>query len=45
VNLNITGRDVVRSKLILANTAKTYIADVTEFDWSFYRSVRCRQLV
>jgi multiple sugar transport system substrate-binding protein len=35
VNLDITGWDAVRSKLIVANTAKTYIADVTEFDWSF----------
>jgi multiple sugar transport system substrate-binding protein len=35
VNLNITGWDAVRAKLIVANTAKTYIADVTEFDWSF----------
>jgi multiple sugar transport system substrate-binding protein len=35
VNLNVTGWDAVRSKLIVANTARTYIADVTEFDWSF----------
>lgn len=35
VHLDITGWDAVRSKLIVANTAKTYIADVTEFDWSF----------
>ena len=35
VNLDVTGWDAVRSKLIVANTAKTYIADVTEFDWSF----------
>jgi len=35
VDLDITGWDAVRSKLIVANTAKTYIADVTEFDWSF----------
>jgi multiple sugar transport system substrate-binding protein len=35
VNLDITGWDAVRSKLIVANTAKAYIADVTEFDWSF----------
>jgi multiple sugar transport system substrate-binding protein len=35
VNLTVTGWDAVHSKLIVANTAKTYIADVTEFDWSF----------
>jgi multiple sugar transport system substrate-binding protein len=29
------GWDNVKSKLIVANTASTYIADVTEFDWSF----------
>lgn len=29
------GWDNVKSKLIVANTAGTYIADVTEFDWSF----------
>src|SRR3954451_5812287 len=35
VNYTVTGWDAVHSKLIVANTAKTYIADVTEFDWSF----------
>src|SRR6478672_6316447 len=35
VNFTVTGWDAVHSKLIVANTAKTYIADVTEFDWSF----------
>ncbi len=29
------GWDNVKSKLIVANTAGTYIADVTEFDWTF----------
>src|SRR5579864_4167992 len=28
------GWDNVKAKLIVANTASTYIADVTEFDWS-----------
>jgi multiple sugar transport system substrate-binding protein len=32
---NTAGWDNVKSKLIVANTAGTYIADVTEFDWSF----------
>jgi multiple sugar transport system substrate-binding protein len=35
VNFTVTGWDAVHSKLIVANTAKTYIADVAEFDWSF----------
>jgi multiple sugar transport system substrate-binding protein len=35
VNYTVTGWDALHSKLIVANTAKTYIADVTEFDWSF----------
>lgn len=35
VNFNVTGWDAVHSKLIVANTAKTFVADVTEFDWSF----------
>jgi multiple sugar transport system substrate-binding protein len=35
VNYTVTGWDAVHSKLIVANTAKTYIADVAEFDWSF----------
>ncbi len=35
VNYTVTGWDALHAKLIVANTAKTYIADVTEFDWSF----------
>ncbi|HEX8935859.1 MAG TPA: extracellular solute-binding protein, partial [Pseudonocardiaceae bacterium] len=35
VSVNVTNWDAVHSKLIVANTAKAYIADVTEFDWSF----------
>jgi multiple sugar transport system substrate-binding protein len=35
VNFTVAGWDAVHSKLVVANTAKTYIADVTEFDWSF----------
>lgn len=35
VNFNVTSWDAVHSKLIVANTAKTYVADVAEFDWSF----------
>jgi multiple sugar transport system substrate-binding protein len=35
VSLNVTNWDSVHSKLVVANTAKTYVADVTEFDWSF----------
>ncbi|MGB6161742.1 MAG: extracellular solute-binding protein [Pseudonocardiaceae bacterium] len=35
VSVNVAGWDAVRAKLIVANTAKTYVADVTEFDWSF----------
>jgi multiple sugar transport system substrate-binding protein len=35
VNFNVAGWDAVHSKLVVANTASTYIADVTEFDWSF----------
>src|SRR5215211_6169850 len=35
VTLNTAGWDAVHSKLIVANTAGTSIADVTEFDWSF----------
>src|SRR6476661_6065022 len=35
VNYVRTGWDATHSKLIVANTAKTYIADVAEFDWSF----------
>jgi ABC-type glycerol-3-phosphate transport system substrate-binding protein len=33
VNYVRTGWDATHSKLIVANTAKTYIADVAEFDW------------
>lgn len=33
--VNVTSWDAVHSKLVVAHTAKTYIADVTEFDWSF----------
>ncbi|MGB6163124.1 MAG: extracellular solute-binding protein, partial [Pseudonocardiaceae bacterium] len=35
VSVNVTNWDAVHSKLIVANTAKTYVADVTDFDWSF----------
>jgi multiple sugar transport system substrate-binding protein len=35
VNYVVTGWDATHSKLVVANTAKTYIADVAEFDWSF----------
>ena len=35
VNYVVTGWDATHTKLIVANTAKTYIADVAEFDWSF----------
>ncbi|MEI8057538.1 MAG: extracellular solute-binding protein [Actinomycetes bacterium] len=35
VKLETTGWDAVQSKLIVANTAQTYVADVAEFDWSF----------
>jgi multiple sugar transport system substrate-binding protein len=35
VTYNTTSWDNVKSKLIVANTAGTNIADVTEFDWSF----------
>jgi multiple sugar transport system substrate-binding protein len=35
VNVNVASWDAVHAKLIVANTAKTYVADVTEFDWSF----------
>jgi len=35
VSVEVTSWDAVRSKLVVANTAKTYVADVTEFDWSF----------
>src|SRR5438445_7860174 len=35
VNYVVTGWDATHSKLVVANTAHTYIADVAEFDWSF----------
>jgi multiple sugar transport system substrate-binding protein len=35
VNYVVIGWDANRAKLIVANTAKTYIADVAEFDWSY----------
>jgi multiple sugar transport system substrate-binding protein len=35
VSVDVTNWDAVHSKLIVANTAKTYVADVTDFDWSF----------
>ena len=35
VQYNTSAWDGVASKLVVANQAGTYIADVTEFDWSF----------
>jgi multiple sugar transport system substrate-binding protein len=35
VNYVRTGWDATHNKLLVANEAKTYIADVAEFDWSF----------
>ena len=35
VNYVQLGWDATHSKLVVANTAKEYIADVAEFDWSF----------
>jgi multiple sugar transport system substrate-binding protein len=35
VEYNVAGWDSVASKLVVAHQAGTYIADVTEFDWSF----------
>jgi multiple sugar transport system substrate-binding protein len=35
VNYTVAGWDAVHSKLVVANTAKSYVGDVTEFDWSF----------
>jgi multiple sugar transport system substrate-binding protein len=35
VNYVRTGWDATHNKLVVANTAHTYIADVAEFDWSF----------
>ncbi len=35
VNYVVTGWDATHTKLVVANTGRTYIADVAEFDWSF----------
>jgi multiple sugar transport system substrate-binding protein len=35
VNYVVTGWDATHNKLLVANEAKSYIADVAEFDWSF----------
>lgn len=35
VNYVVTGWDQTHNKLVVANTAQTYVADVAEFDWSF----------
>lgn len=35
VNYVVTGWDATHTKLIVANEAQSYIADVAEFDWSF----------
>ena len=35
VNYVVTGWDQTHNKLVVANTAHTYVADVAEFDWSF----------
>ena len=35
VNYVRTGWDATHNKLLVANQARTYIADVAEFDWSF----------
>jgi multiple sugar transport system substrate-binding protein len=35
VSVDVTNWDAVHSKLIVANIAKAYVADVTDFDWSF----------
>ena len=35
VQYNTSAWDGIASKLVVANQAGTYIADVTEFDWSF----------
>jgi multiple sugar transport system substrate-binding protein len=35
VNFHEIEWDALKAKLLTANSAKTYIADVTEFDWSF----------
>src|SRR4051794_6752025 len=35
VDYVVTGWDATHNKLLVANEAKSYIADVAEFDWSF----------
>ncbi|MGZ4430420.1 MAG: ABC transporter substrate-binding protein [Gaiellales bacterium] len=35
VSYVVTGWDQTHNKLVVANTAQTYVADVAEFDWSF----------
>jgi multiple sugar transport system substrate-binding protein len=35
VKYNVAGWEAVASKLVVAHQAGTYIADVTDFDWSF----------
>src|SRR5690348_4396934 len=35
VNYVVTGWDQTHNKLLVANEAQTYLADVAEFDWSF----------
>ena len=35
VEYNVAGWDSVAQKLVVAHQAGTYVADVTEFDWSF----------
>ncbi len=35
VNYQVIDWDATHDKLVVANTAKTYVADVAEFDWSF----------
>src|SRR6478735_6311198 len=35
VNYVVTGWDATHNKLLVANEAQTYLADVAEFDWSF----------
>ena len=35
VNYVVTGWDATHNKLLVANEAQSYIADVAEFDWSF----------
>ncbi len=35
VNYVVTGWDATHNKLLVANEAQSYVADVAEFDWSF----------